>query len=121
MSWNVNTNGIQHNPTLSISCKAEGLIFFFCDPNTHKLYQKSSWVACQRTRNWDKKIQKWSKLHTKEIISRAEEKCQCFIVEQFHMTYRGRVYFSLYCLTYLKVNKGTKFCFYSVDAISPLS
>lgn len=40
MSWNVNTNGIQHNPTLSISCKAEGLIFFFCDPNTHKLYQK---------------------------------------------------------------------------------
>lgn len=36
------------------------------------------------------------------------------------MTYKGRVYFFLYWLTYLKVNKGAKFGFYNVNAISAI-
>lgn len=40
-SWNVNINGMHCSPKLSITWKAEGLIFFFCDPNTHKVYPKA--------------------------------------------------------------------------------
>lgn len=41
MSGNVNINGMHCSPKLSITWKAEGLIFFFCDPNTHKVYPKA--------------------------------------------------------------------------------
>lgn len=49
-------------------------------------------------------------------MSRAKEgECWCFIVEQFHVTYKDRVYFSLYCLTYLKVHEGAMFYYRSAS------
>lgn len=55
-------------------------------------------------------------------MSRAKEgEYWCFIVEQFHMTYKERVYFCLYWLTYLKVHKGAMFYYHSAGGASTVS